>query len=170
MKKLFYSPKHKNIVLGIMFSNAGTIAYTTALSLYILDVTQSVMALSVSLLLNTLPIILASLISGIVADRFNKLKIIVRMDTLRIFLGTIVLIAILSMHNPQSTISLIYLQIVVFAILETFQTSSYQAILPDVLSNDELLTMNSTISGFGEFISLISPVIGTFIYTIFGIF
>lgn len=170
MKKLFYSPKHKNIVLGIMFSNAGTIAYTTALSLYILEVTQSVMALSVSLLLNTLPIILASLISGIVADRFNKLKIIVRMDTLRIFLGTIVLIAILSMHNPQSTVSLIYLQIVVFAILETFQTSSYQAILPDVLSNDELLTMNSTISGFGEFISLISPVIGTFIYTIFGIF
>ncbi|WP_303975505.1 MFS transporter, partial [Streptococcus merionis] len=132
MQKLFYSPKHKNIVLGIMFSNMGTIAYTTALSLYILKVTGSVIALSFSLLLNTLPIILTSLISGIVADRFNKLKIIVRMDTLRIFLGLILFLAMFSVHDTKNTISLIYLQIVIFAILETFQTSSYQAILPDV--------------------------------------
>lgn len=170
MQKIFYSPKHKNIVLGIMFSNMGTIAYTTALSLYILKVTQSVMALSVSLLLNTLPVIMMSLISGTVADRFNKLKIIVRMDILRIFLGLILLLALFFVRDVQTTIILIYLQIIMFSILETFQTSSYQAILPDVLSHQEFLNINSTISGFGEFVNLISPVIGTLIYFFFGIF
>jgi MFS family permease len=67
----------KNIILlllGQSVSLFGTSIYTFAISLYILSTTGSGFNFSLSLALGTLPGVLFSPISGVIADRFDRKK------------------------------------------------------------------------------------------------
>lgn len=81
--------ENKNILLyaaGRLVSSLGSIIYSFAIGLYVLDSTGSGMKFAMTLLISFLPSMFITPFAGVLADRFDKKKIVVNMDLLNGFL------------------------------------------------------------------------------------
>ncbi len=76
------------MVLGILISKTGSVAFTFAVGLYVLGITGSAMKLGISVLLFTIPRLIFTPLAGVVADKFDRKYIVVFGD---IISGLIVL-------------------------------------------------------------------------------
>ena len=75
----------KNLILyglGRAVSSFGSIIYSFAIGLYVLNTTGSGMKFAVTLLVAFLPSLILTPFAGVLADKFDKKKIVVRMDLL----------------------------------------------------------------------------------------
>jgi len=68
--------------LGKFVSIFGTSIYTFAIGLYVLKVTGSGLSFATTLFFGLVPIILFNSIAGVMADRFDKKKVVIFMDLL----------------------------------------------------------------------------------------
>lgn len=109
--------------------------------------------------------ILLNLFAGAVADNSNRKKILIITDFLS---GIVCLIGFFFLKS-----SLIYFALVIgnilLAILSSFNSPFYNAIVKESISKDYIKTHMSLFSLFKESISVISPVVGIFIWRYFGI-
>jgi MFS family permease len=71
--------------------------------------------------------------------------------------------------NGSISVSLLYLFVVLLEITEIFFHSSMSAILPSIVSKDELIDANSTNSLIVNIGQLLAPVIASIIYAAFGL-
>jgi len=161
--------KNKNFWMymgGRFVSLMGSGVQMIALPLYILDATGSGTLMGIFSILTLLPALIAAPLSGIIGDRKNRRNIMIAMDFGR---GALIfLLGVLAMIGHFNIYILFTLQIFI-SIMDSLFNSSSAALMPDLISKDDLIEANSTKGGFDAASSILGPALGGLIYGILGI-
>ncbi|MDK2886006.1 MAG: transporter, family, macrolide efflux protein [Thermosipho sp. (in: thermotogales)] len=153
-------------VLGRLVSVIGSGIQIIAIPLYILDITGSGAAMGIFTLLGMLPRLLAAPFAGVIGDRWNRKKIMVWTDFLRGFL--ILFLALLSFNGTLTILILFVIQAIV-SVFDGFFGAATGAMLPDIVSEENLRKANSVLGSVNSFSMIIGPILGGIIYGVLGI-
>ena len=165
MKQKLFTKDFTLVVLGQIISLFGNAAIRFALPLYLLNLTGSSALYGTVTACAFLPPILLSPIGGMIADRVNKRNVMVVLDfltavlilTFSLLMGTLSLV-------PLLTVTLMLL----YGIAGAYQPS-VQASIPALTSEENYMAANSIINTISSFASLIGPVIGGILYSLYGL-
>lgn len=166
---MWHDRENKNIALflaGKTVSQAGSIIYTFAVGWYVLSCTGSAATFGMTLALGILPMVLVMPIAGVVADRYDKKRMIVGMDTLNgvLFIG----MYLFSLLRGLPLVA-IYSTTVMTTILTTFFSVSLEAAKPNLVSKERLMGLNASSRMLDSAISISGPVLGGLAYGLIGI-
>jgi len=151
---------------GRFVSLIGSGMQMIALPLYILDLTGSGTLMGIFSILTLIPALITAPFSGIIGDRKNRRDIMIAMDFGR---GVLILFfGILAMTGYFNIYILFILQIFI-SIMDSLFNSSSAALMPDLISKDELIEANSTKGGFDAAATILGPALGGLIYGVYGI-
>ncbi len=153
------------LILGQVSSLMGNGILKLALSLYVLDITGSAAIFAGLLSIATIPTILFSPLGGVLADRANRRNVMVGLDLLS---GISVLVAFL-LFKENYAISLIGALLVIHSILGAFESPTVQACVPQMHKGENLIRANAVINQAAAISGLIAPILGSVLYTIFGL-
>ena len=153
------------LVFGQISSLFGNYTLKFALSMYILEKTGSASAFATILAVAMLPTILLSPLGGILADRANRRSIMVVVDVLS---GLAVLFAGLALPLGHEML-VVGILLVVLSVLSAFESSTVQACIPQMLSNDNLTKGNAVVNQVQAIAALVTPFLGSLIYVAFGL-
>ncbi|AZR72451.1 hypothetical protein BBF96_03055 [Anoxybacter fermentans] len=133
--------KNKNLtnyILSKFISELGNGLHGTAIMLFIYSLSKSGIVVSKVLIAYSLPFIILSPFTGIVVDRFKRKKILIVSDLLRVPLVALI---------PYCT-SMYQILILTFLIscISSFYRPAESALLPNIVSKDELLNANSLLT------------------------
>lgn len=159
-----YLRKNKLIfVLGRIASVFGTEIYNFVFALMVLFETGSALTFAIVLILEVLPKIFLSTIAGILADRYDRKKIIVTCD---VFSGSILLISYLIFQIQGYNLTMIYLLTLLLNVITTVFDVSMNASLDMLFEKDHFQQMCSINDGISSIVTIVAPTIGAFIYAV----
>lgn len=163
--------KNKNfslLILGGIISSIGNKMLSISLSLYVLKETGSAAKFASILAVSLIPTILLWPISGVISDWFNKKKILIISD---IFSGVIVLFFALKFLTIGSlSINSIYILVILLSIISTIYTPTTMSVIPYIIDKDNLIDANGINSILQNMSSILAPIIGTALFSFYGIF
>nr|WP_207729621.1 MFS transporter [Clostridium cibarium] len=151
---------------GRFVSLIGSGIQSIALPLFILDLTGSGTLMGMFSILTLVPALITSPFSGILGDRKNRKNIMVTMDLCRGVL--ICLFGIFAMMGTLNIFILFSLQVFI-SIMDSLFDASSAALMPDLISREELIEANSAKGGFDAAANILGPALGGVIYGIWGI-
>lgn len=164
MKKLF-TRNFTLLILGQSFSLFGNFTLKFALSMYVLEQTQSAAVFAGMLALAMVPTILLSPFGGILADRINRRNIMVCLDIIScitVFVSTMLL-------SFCDNIVVIGALLVALSVLSAFESPTVQACVPQMLSGENILKGNAVVNQIAAIASFVTPFLGSLVYTAFGL-
>lgn len=153
------------LVLGQISSLFGNFILKFALSMYVLEITGSASVFAGILAMATIPTIVLSPLGGILADHANRRNIMVTLDALSGF--TVLVITIFL--TDQNAIWMIAIVMVVLSILGAFESPTVQACVPQMHKEDNIVKANAVVNQVAAISNLIAPILGSTLYTVFGI-
>ena len=165
MNQTLYSKDFILVVIGQIISLFGNATIRFALPLYLLNLTGSSALYGTVTACAFLPAILLSPIGGIVADRVNKRNIMVILD---FFTAITIFVFFLLMNKGNLIVLLTVTLMLLYGIAGAYQPS-VQASIPSLVSQDNFIAANSIINTISSFASLIGPVLGGILYSIYGL-
>lgn len=165
MTEKLFSKNFTLLVLGQVSSLFGNYIIKFALSMYVLDTTGSATIFASILSIATIPTILLSPLGGILADRANRKNIMVALDTLS---GIFVLCAAL-LFTEQDGLLLTGILLVCLSVLGAFESPTVQACVPQMLSGNNIMKGNAVVNQVAAVAALIAPILGSVLYTAFGL-
>jgi MFS family permease len=165
-KSLFVNHNFLLLFSGKVISILGDQIYAFSLSWYILEKTKSSIAQSILLVIGYLIAAVVSPLGGILADRFERKKILVGMDIVR---GGIVLIAALLMYLQMMEIWMIYVSVIIEAFCGAIFSPTASAVIPNVVEENQLTQATSMDYFVGSFCTIVGMVISGFLYTLIGV-
>lgn len=165
--------KNKNLmllVMGQIVSNIGNYVFKTSVAWYImsvLSIKNSGFYIAVFMSCLLVPTLIFGPFSGVIADKFNRKKIIIGTDLIR---GSLMLI--LALLNYFSLMSLPALFSITFAcaFFETFFNPAVISSVPNLVQKENLSKANSLNSMSWKLSSMIGISISGFLFYYFGIF
>ncbi|WP_298340242.1 MFS transporter [Ferrimicrobium sp.] len=152
---------------GQAVSQIGDGVFTIALAIEAIDLTHSASGLAYILAARTLPAVLLVLVGGVVGDRLSRRIVMLAADVLRG--GAVGAIAYLVATHQAAEWQLIVLS-VIFGIGDAFFQPASNAIIPDIVEADLLVSASSlsmTSQQFGT--SLVGPALGGVVVAAIGI-
>ena len=165
MNQTLFSKDFTLVVIGQIISLFGNAAIRFALPLYLLNLTGSSALYGTVIACAFIPAILLSPVGGIVADRVNKRNIMVILD---FFTAAVILAFSLLMDVSNIILLLTVTLMLLYGIAGAYQPS-VQASIPALTSEENYMAANSVINTISSFASLIGPVIGGILYSIYGL-
>ena len=163
--------KYGKYNLGLFFmgkgvSVIGSAIYNFAVGLYVLKLTGSALNYGITLMLSILPLILISPFGGVIADRFDKKKIVVSMDIINGFL----FIAIFFLTGKMNfTLEMVYLTTILLNSFGTLFAISIEAAKPNLVPDEKLIKINAYSKLIDSISSVLGPIIGGVIYALVDI-
>lgn len=154
------------VVIGQIISLFGNAILRFALPLYLLKETGSAALFGLVTACSFLPMIILSLLGGVMADRVNKRNIMVILDY-----STAALILVFSLVLGK--VPLVPLFITVLMLLYGIQGAyqpSVQASIPAIADQENLVSANAVVNQVNSLSSLLGPVIGGMLFGAFGIY
>ncbi|MBD8067384.1 MFS transporter [Bacillus sp. PS06] len=140
------------------FSDFGTFMDMIVLNVVIYAATGSPLWLAATMAARTIGGVVSSLFSGVVADRFDRRKIMIYTDILR----AIVILALIPYPSP----TLIIIGSFFIGLTSTFFGVSFSAEIPRIFGEDKVLSTNAIIARLTS-ISLVAGFIGAGVITDF---
>lgn len=165
MSQRLFNRSFTFLILGQISSLMGNYTLKFALSMYVLEQTGSASVFAGLLAASMVPTILLSPLGGILADRVNRRNIMVALDGLS---GLAVGIASFFM-SPGRDVAAVGVLLIVLSVLAAFESPTVQACVPQMLSGDNILKGNAAVSQVSAVSSLITPFLGSLVYTAAGI-
>ena len=153
------------VVIGQIISLFGNAILRFALPLYLLKETGSSTLFGVVTACSFIPMVILSLVGGIMADRVNRVHIMVILDFSTAALITI--FYLLLGRAPTVPLFIVFLMIL-YGISGAYQPS-VQAAIPALVDADRLMEGNAVINQVNTLSGLLGPVIGGMIYNVWGI-
>lgn len=165
MKQKLFTGNFRLLILGQASSLFGNFILKLALSMYVLEETGSAAVFAGILSVAAIPTILLSPFGGVLADRADKKKIMVALDTLT---GLAVLCAVLFLPvwNPLIVIGAL---LITLSVLGAFETPTVQACIPFMLSGDNIIRENAVVNQIASISYLVAPMLGGLFYAAFGL-
>ncbi|MDV4152662.1 MFS transporter [Clostridium sp. AL.422] len=159
----------KNIILfylANLISIFGTTMYTFAISLYTLKITGSSISFSTTLILSILPIIILNPFVGVIADKFNKKKLVITANLLNaIFLFIVYLVS----NWKGLSIGIIYLSTFTITSINIIFDVSIDSAIPNMVSKEKLVNINAGNRIIDSISSILGPVIGGIAFAMLNI-
>ena len=153
------------VVIGQIISLFGNSILRFALPLYLLRKTSSAYLFGMVTAFSFLPMIMLSLLGGVLADRFNKRNVMVGLDFF-----TAILTFFLSIVLDR--LPLVPLLIVALMLLNGIQGAYQpvvQASIPLVVFKERLVTANAVINQVHAMANLLGPILGGILFSEWGI-
>ncbi|SEI74751.1 MFS-type transporter involved in bile tolerance, Atg22 family [Lachnospiraceae bacterium A10] len=150
-------------VFGRTISLLGTQLYNFVFALMVLYTTGSALNFAVTLLLEIVPRIVLSPVAGIVADRYDRKKILVYSDCIS---GAFLLGAYFIFENNGYYLYVIYIVTFILNSINTVFDVTMNASLERLFSQQGLETMCSINEAISSFVTLLAPTIGAIIYAV----
>ncbi|MBL4934195.1 MFS transporter [Clostridium sp. YIM B02515] len=152
--------------IGNIISVFGTCIFSFALDLYVLKITGSSLSFAISLILGTVPMIIVNPLAGVIADKFDKKKLVILMDLLN---GAVLIIVYLLSIVNGLRLAMIYISILLLTIFTTIFSVTMETAKPNIVSEKMLLNINSVSKLINSISSILGPVIGGLVFAIFDI-
>ena len=153
------------VVAGQIISLFGNAILRFALPLYLLKETGSSALFGTVTACALLPMILLSLLGGVLADRVNKRNIMVGLDFLTAFVITVFYFLVGMV--PVAPLFIVTLMLL-YGISGTYQPA-VQASIPALVPKDRILWAGAVVNQVGSLANFIGPVIGGMLYGFWGI-
>lgn len=153
------------VVIGQIISLFGNAILRFALPLYLLRETGSSALFGLVTACSFVPMIVLSLLGGVLADRVNKRNIMVGLD-----LSTAVLIMVFYLLLGKAPVVPLFLVtlMILYGISGTYQPA-VQASIPALVDGENILAGNAVINQISSLAGLLGPVIGGMLYGAWGI-
>ncbi|WML57813.1 MFS transporter [Neobacillus sp. PS2-9] len=159
----------KNLFLfstGKTVSIFGTAIYQFALGLYVLKLTGSAISFAATLILGIIPMIVINPFAGVIADKFNKKRLIVSMD----LLNGVLLVAVYVLSNIIGfKLWIIYVTTILMTVFSTFFGVALESAKPNIVSKTMLMNINSISKIIDSISSIMGPMLGGIVFAIFDI-
>lgn len=153
------------VVVGQIVSLFGNAILRFSLPLYLLRETGSSTLFGIVTACSFLPMIVLSLLGGVLADRLNKRNIMVCLDFLTA--GVITVFSWLLGILPIIPLFITVLMLL-YGISGTYQPA-VQASIPALVPKEKILSANAIVNQIGALANFIGPIIGGMLYGAFGI-
>jgi MFS transporter, DHA3 family, macrolide efflux protein len=143
---VFRNVRFRNLWIAQLVATIGDSLVDIAAAILVYRVTGSALAVGLVLMATAAPALLIGLFAGVVADRYDRKRIMVVCDLLRG--GIILFIPLLVSFG----IGWLYLAVALVSAVGTFFAPAHAAVVPEIASDEELAAANSmlSISGFGS--------------------
>ncbi len=145
---------------GLLSSQLATGCLSFAISLYLLDATQSAFLFSLAVGMSFVPSVIISLLSGVWVDRWNKKRVICTCDFLA---GLIALTFALTVNFAQNLNALL-IYIVAIASVQSLLTLAFNSALPELFSKDDLPSANGVVQSISAVTRIVAPISGALLY------
>ena len=126
--------EYSNLILfslGVFVSLFGSAIYTFAIGLYVLINTGSGLSFAITLGLGIIPMVILNPFAGVLADKFDKKKIVVLMDLLN---GVLLLTVYCITASTGLNLKIIYASTFIMTIFTTLFDISFEAAIPNNVS------------------------------------
>ncbi len=132
--------------LGALVSTAGSALNSLAAGIYVFQQTQSAFLVGVTLMATAVPSLLVGLIAGVFVDRYDRRTIMIVSN---LVMGVVVALIPVLMHLH---VSLLFVMILINAGVKQFFDPAYEAIIPELATEEELSAANAflAIASFGS--------------------
>ena len=151
------------ILLSVFLSAAAALAQATVLGKQVYDLTGRELDLGLLGLAEFLPAFVLVLVTGSVADRFDRRKIVA--CGLSVEVACAVGLAWYAATDPTSTVP-IFALVVVFGIGRAFAAPASRSLPADTVRADRLPWLVARFSGAWQAAVVVGPVLGGFHYTV----
>ena len=153
------------VVIGQIISLFGNAILRFALPLYLLRETGSSALFGIVTACSFAPMVVLSMIGGVLADRVNKRNIMVGLDFCTALL---ILIFYLTLGKLPTVPLFIIVLMLLYGISGTYQPS-VQASIPLLVSSEKLMAGNAIINQVNTLSGLLGPVLGGIMFGMWGI-
>ena len=154
------------VVIGQIISLFGNAILRFALPLYLLRETGSSALFGMVTACSFAPMVVLSMIGGVLADRVNKRNIMVGLDFCT---AVLILIFYLTLGKLPTVPLFIIVLMLLYGISGTYQPS-VQASIPLLVSSEKLMAGNAVINQVNTLSGLLGPVIGGIMFGMWGIY
>ncbi|MGN9164666.1 MFS transporter [Tissierellaceae bacterium HCP3S3_D8] len=152
--------------LGKFVSIFGASIYSFATGLHVLKITGSGMTFALSIIVSIIPIVIINPFAGVIADKFDKKKIVVAMDIVNgIFL--VLLYIVSGIYGLR--VQMIYISTLITSIFTTIFGISMEAAIPNIVSENMLMNINSASKIIDSMSSVLGPMVGGIIFAFIDI-
>jgi DHA3 family macrolide efflux protein-like MFS transporter len=143
--------------MGQLVSILGSSIVYFALNWWITDITESAIVLSIGSLSYLIPFILASLIGGVVADKYDRKKVILIVDSLQAF-STFIMWILFAINVMEYW--MLFFFFAFRSVCQAFHMPTQSAIIPTMVPKKHLSRINGINFVATGFIHIIGPMIG----------
>lgn len=154
-----------NIILFLTsktISLLGSNIYNFALSLYILRATGSGASFTINILLGMLPRIFLGPFAGILADRVDRRKATILLDT---FSGVTICGLMLISISLGLKVSYIYITSLVLSVINVFYDTMLNSSLPNLVADNKLMKINAYAQGSSSLSGILGTILAGVIYS-----
>lgn len=152
MRLLRHNSRFMRIWLANVLSQTGTQVSRIALLLYLATTWNSPVPIAALLVVETLPALLAAPIAGLAADRFNKARVMVIADLVRLVAMAAVL--------WQPTLSVMLPAAALHAVATAFFQPAKSSAIPRVVDPDQLVAANAVEQAAANLVFIAGPALG----------
>ena len=153
------------VVVGQIISLFGNAAVRFALPLFLLNQTGSSALYGTVMACAFVPSIVLSPVGGLVADRVNKRNVMVILD---FSTAGLLLFFLLLMDRVSLVLALAVTLMLLYGIAGAYQPV-VQASVPVLVGQKQIIRANAVINVVGSFASLLGPVLGGILYSVYGL-
>lgn len=157
------NPSYRNLWFSQVVSNAGDWFSTIAVLALTLELTGSGLALSVTMLAQTLPAFLMAPLAGVAADRFDRKWVMISADLIR----SLIAFGFLLVRRPED-VWLIFVCMALLSGFSPFFDAARNASLPSLCRGAELLGANALSSATWGLMLTVGSAIGGGVTALFG--
>lgn len=153
-------------IAGSSVSQFGSLIFTFAVGLYVLDKTGSSTQFATTLVMALLPNLLLSPFAGFIADRFNRKTIVVVTDVLN---GLLFIMFFLMTTIIEVSIPMTYAVLLITNIFSSFFGIAFESAKAQLVSDNNLTSINSVSQIIMAAAHIMSPMIGGLVYGWIGL-
>lgn len=148
---------------GHGISTFGDMVTFLAIPMIVYSLTGSKSALSLSVLVRVIPVLLIGPFAGALVDRLDRKKIMIFSDLLRAVL-TLVLI----LSPDKYLLTAIYAVVFLKSLIGIFFGPAFNSSIPAIIKRGDLMSANSIFGVTGNILQFASPLVGGALITVFG--
>jgi MFS family permease len=159
-------PDFRNLWTAGLISYLGSMITYVALPFHLKEITGSYLAVGILGVIEILPLIIFGLYGGVLADTVDRKKMIWATEA-----GALLIVAGLLLNSilPHPETLVIYVAAALFAVVDGLQRPSMGAILPRLVSHEDLPSASNLLTLRWQFGFILGPTLGGIIFTTFSI-
>ncbi|MCI8624081.1 MAG: MFS transporter [Provencibacterium sp.] len=152
------------MVCGQVISLFGNAVLRFALSLYVLDSTGSAAAFGSILAVSLIPTLILSPVGGLLADRFNRQRIMVALDFVTALLLALFLLALCWNEG----VAIVAVLMILLSVIQACYQPAVQASIPMLAEESDWPKANGIVIQVNAMAHLLGPILGGMLYGLLG--
>ncbi len=163
---IFSNKNFMLLFLGKLVSNLGDMIYIFSISWFILDITGSAVYSGIFAMIGLVPTIVMIPFGGVIADNFDRKKIIVYMDLIR---GATLILLTMVFHYYSTSLFPLYIVAIILGFSNALFRPACSAIIPNIVDEDHLTKANSLNAIAENGCNIVGVLAGGLLYSLVGI-